>query len=245
MSALSSLGFNSLSQVNQRFPWNSLSWIVLIAVIVAILASIYLQYYPILTSNIAPTLYGEGFYGGAVRGTGHPDCLRDLNDGAEVLSLVLGAEGSPDYEEFQLILSKLGCLKKDLMSPSGIVQATLRQPYATSHDREPVGEVAATCLNRTIPKRDLDIVFKTWLDRGKVLLKRLCTITKMSESDVQKAEALFASAHADVYNVALGRCIITPDEQAAAAHDAQPNEDPYASEQREYKGYFSGFGGQI
>jgi hypothetical protein len=45
--------------------------------------------------------------------------------------------------------------------------------------------------------------------------------------------------------VAIGRCIITPGEQEAAAHDAQPNDDPYASGQREYKGYFSGFGGQI
>jgi hypothetical protein len=240
---MSSLGFGT--QLNNIIPWNSISWIVLIAVVVAIVAAIYLQYLPTLTSNMMPMKTNEGFYGGAVRGTGHPDCLRDLNDGAEVLSHVLAAEGTADYEEFQLILSKLGCLKKDLMSPSGIVQATLYQPYATSHDREPVGEVASQCLNRTIPRRDLDIIFKTWFDRGNVLLKRLCTLTQQKESDVQLNEKLFASAYADVYNVAVGRCIITPGEQAAQAHDAQPNDDPYSSEQREYKGYFSGFSGQI
>ena len=241
----SGVSFNSLSQINRSFPWSAVSWIVLMAVAIGIVAALYLQYKPVLSAGIAPALNTEGFYGGAVRGTGHPDCLRDLNDGAELLSMVMGAEGTADYDEFQLILSKLGCLKKDLMSPSGIVQATLYQPYATSHDREPVGEVAATCLNRTIPRRDLDIVFKTWLDRGKVLLKRLCTLTQMREEEVRKCDTLFASAHADVYNVAVERCIITPGEQAAAAHDAQPNDDPYASTQREYKGYFSGFSGQV
>jgi len=243
MSYFGSLGFDSLTQGNSIIPWNSISWIILIAVVVGIVAVIYLQYLPVLTS--LPQQSAEGFYGGAVRGTGHPDCLRELNAGAELLSYVMSAEGTADYDEFQLILSKLGCLKKDLMSPSGIVQATLYQPYATSHDREPVGEVAGQCLNRTIPKRDLDIIFKTWADRGKVLLKRLCTLTHMTESHVEHCDKLFASAVADVYNVATGRCLITPAEQAAAAHDAQPNDDPYASEQREYKGYFSGFSGQI
>ena len=241
---------NSWTSLTEKIPWTPISWIVLIAVIVAIIAAIYIQYLPILspiltipTPSIIKTK--EGFYGGAVRGTGHPDCLRDLQEGAEVLSYVMGAQGTDDYEEFQLILSKLGCLKKDLLSPSGIVQATLYQPYATSHDREPVGEVAATCLNRTIPKRDLDIVFKTWLDRGLVLLKRLCTLTNMSEAQVQKCEALFTSAQGDVYNIATGRCLITPAEQYAEAHDAQPFEDPYLSDLREYKGYFSGFSGAV
>jgi len=235
--------YGTLNQLNNIIPWNTISWIVLVAVVVALVAAIYLQYTPVLTSIQSAT--AEGFYGGAVRGTGHPDCLRELNEGAELLSLVLGAEGTADYDEFQLILSKLACLKKDLMSPSGIVQATLYQPYATSHDREPVSQVAASCLNRTIPKRDLDIVFETWYDRGKILLKRLCTVTKMTEQEVKRCDQLYADVNADVYNVAQGRCLISIQEQEAGAHDAQPNDDPYASTQREYKGYFSGFSGQI
>jgi hypothetical protein len=239
---------NSFSQLSESIPWTTISWIVLIAVIVAIVGAIYVQYLPVLSPILTiptPSIISEGFYGGAVRGTGHPDCLRDLQEGAEVLSYVMGAQGTEDYDEFQLILSKLGCLKKDLMSPSGIVQATLYQPYATSHDREPVGEVAGSCLNRTIPKRDLDIIFKTWLDRGKILLKRLCTLTQMSEEQVQKCDQLFASAHADVFNVATGRCLITPAEQYAGVHDAQPYEDPSIANLREYKGYYSGFSGAV
>ena len=227
-----------------RIPWTPIKWILVLAALAGLVAYVYIKYTPVLTANVA-FQDKEGFYGGAARGTGHPDCLRDLQEGAEVLGYVMGAQGTEDYDEFQLILSKLGCLKKDLMSPSGIVQATLYQPYATSHDREPVGEVAGTCLNRTIPKRDLDIIFKTWLDRGKILLKRLCTLTQMREEQVQKCDQLFESAHADVYNVAIGRCLITPAEQYAEAHDAQPYEDPFLSDLREYKGYFSGFSGAV
>ena len=248
MATLYSSASNSLVSVSEGIPWATISWIVMIAVVVAAVAAIYLNYLPALSSiTTLPKSQksAEGFYGGAVRGTGHPDCLRELNGGAELLSYVISAEGTADYDEFQLILSKLACLKKDLMSPSGIVQATLYQPYATSHDREPVAEVAATCLNRTLPKRDLEIIFGTWNTRGKILLLRLCTLTKMSEADVQKCEAIFATVIADVQDVAMSRCLISPKEQYAEAHDAQPNDDPYSSGQREYKGYFSGFSGQI
>jgi hypothetical protein len=190
----------------------------------------------------------EGFFGGVVRGAGHPDCLRDLQAGAELFGMMQAAAGTGDYSEFQVLLSKMGCLKKDLMSPSGIVQATLYQPYATSHDREPVAEVAATCLAKTIPERDLEIVFATWRDRGNVLIRRLCTLANFKEEEAKKAEQLFATAWSDVYEVAKGRCLASPSEslyQAGSPHDAQPYEPPQLEDLREYKGYYSGWAGQI
>ncbi len=190
----------------------------------------------------------EGFFGGVVRGAGHPDCLRDLQAGAELFGMMQGAAGTGDYAEFQVLLSKIGCLKKDLMSPSGIVQATLYQPYSTAHDREPVAEVAATCLAKTIPERDLEIVFATWRDRGNVLIRRLCTLANLKESDAKKAEQLFAAAWTDVYEVARGRCLAAPSEslyQAESPHDAQPYEPPQLEDLREYKGYYSGWTGQV
>jgi hypothetical protein len=188
----------------------------------------------------------EGFFGGVVRGAGHPDCLRDLNAGAELLGMMGAAAGTPDYEEFQVMLSKIGCMKKDLMSPSGIVQATLYQPYANSHDREAVAEVAAMCLAKTIPERDLDIVFGTWRDRGNVLIRRLCTIASLTEAEAKKAEELFAGAWRDVYDVAKGRCLVSPSEAMYATgspHDAQPNTTANVEDLAEYKGYFSGWSG--
>ena len=125
----------------------------------------------------------EGFYGGVARGSGHPDCLRTLPEGSQLLDLVASANNIPagvsdssaDYKEMELILSKLACLKKDLLSPSGIVEATRTQAFETAHDRMNVGEVCAMCLSHSIPARDLDFIFATWRDRGRVLLRKLCT----------------------------------------------------------------------
>ncbi len=159
----------------------------------------------------------EGFFGGVARGSGHPDCLRTLPEGSEILDTLLSrvqansdiTEGSADYRELQLILSKLGCLKKDLMSPSGIVEATRYQAFETSHDRINVAEVCAMCLNQTIPSRDLDIVFATWRDRGKVLLRKLCTEAQLDEDGVKRLEVLYHKAWSDVYDIAKSRCLKT------------------------------------
>jgi hypothetical protein len=257
-------------------PWMTIFRVVIIAGIVSYMASVFLQYplsglaqgsgmarwyvpgvqqFTDMGSNgkgmkkEATKVTEEGFFGGVVRGAGHPDCLRDLNAGAELLGMMGDAAGTPDYEEFQVMLSKIGCLKKDLMSPSGIVQATLYQPYANSHDREAVAEVAAMCLAKTIPERDLDIVFGTWRDRGNVLIRRLCTIANLTEAEAKKAEGLFAGAWRDVYDVAKGRCLVSPSEAMYATgspHDAQPNMTAGVEDLAEYKGYFSGWsGGQV
>ena len=81
----------------------------------------------------------EGFYGGA-RSTDVPDCLRTLPEASSLLDMLSGvsgypSDGSDDYREFTLILSKMACLKKDLMSPSGIVEATRPLAFDTTHDR--------------------------------------------------------------------------------------------------------------
>lgn len=159
----------------------------------------------------------EGFFGGVARGSGHPDCLRTLPEGSEILDTLLGrvesnpsvSEGSADYREFQLILSKLGCLKKDLMSPSGIVDATRYQAFETAHDRINVAEVCGMCLSKTIPSRDLDIVFATWRDRGKVLLRKLCTEAQLNQEELSRIEELYQKAWSDVYDIAKSKCLKT------------------------------------
>lgn len=160
----------------------------------------------------------EGFYGGVSRGSGHQDCTRTLPEAAELLgvlqprinaNLSVTEDGSPDYRELQLILSKLACLKKDLMSPSGIVEATRYQAFETAHDRINNAEVAAMCLNQTIPSRDLDIIFITWRDRARVLLRKLCTEAELKEEQVVQLEKLLHKAWNDVYDIAKSRCLKT------------------------------------
>jgi hypothetical protein len=161
----------------------------------------------------------EGFYGGVARGSGHPDCLRTLPEGSELLNLLTNkgvnhipsgvSDASSDYKEFELILSKLACLKKDLMSPSGIVEATRYQAFETAHDRMAVAEVCGMCMSQTIPSRDLDIIFATWRDRGKVLLRKLCTEANLNEKEVVQTEQLFTKAWSDVYDIAKSKCLKT------------------------------------
>ena len=161
----------------------------------------------------------EGFYGGVARGSGHPDCLRTLPEGSQLLDVLASggvdkipagvSDASADYKEMELILSKMACLKKDLLSPSGIVEATRTQAFETSHDRMNVGEVCAMCLNQTVAPRDLDIVFATWRDRGQVLLRKLCTEANLVEAGVVQVETLFKAAWSDVYDIATSRCLKT------------------------------------
>jgi hypothetical protein len=197
------------SNFHYTIPYTMIFTIILVAVLVG-----FFVHFMYFTPKFPRT--NEGFFGGVARGSGHPDCLRTLPEGSEILDVLLSrvnpiaiSEGSADYREFQLILSKLGCLKKDLMSPSGMVEATRYQAFETAHDRINVGEVCAMCLNQTIAPRDLDIVFATWRDRGRVLLRKLCTEAQLTEQDVVKLEVLYNRAWSDVYNISRSKCLKT------------------------------------
>lgn len=191
-----------------QVPYDWIITILFVAIIVGLI---------VRTTVFTPSFYdmNEGFYGGAARGTGIPDCLRTLPEASELLNMISGrvsgypSEGSDDYREFTLILSKMACLKKDLLSPSGIVEATRHQAYETAHDRVPVAELCGMCLNQTVGARDLDISFATWRDRANVLMRKLCTEANLSEIDVVKVEKLFATIYDDVYHLSTSKCLKT------------------------------------
>lgn len=191
-------------------PYSLVMYLLILSVIVGVI--VYFMYNTPKYSRV-----NEGFFGGVARGSGHPDCLRTLPEASEILEFVMPrinttsniSDGPADFNEFQLILSKLACLKKDLMSPSGIVNSTKYQSFETAHDRINVAEVCAMCLNQTISPRDLDIVFATWRDRGKVLLRKLCTEANLKEDDVRYVEKLFNSAWSDVYDISQSKCLST------------------------------------
>lgn len=191
-------------------PYTLIINIILVAVLVGIL--VHFMFFTPKYKRV-----GEGFFGGVARGSGHPDCLRTLPEGSEILDTLVRSvksnpgisEGSADYKEFQLILSKLGCLKKDLMSPSGIPEATRYQAFETAHDRINVAEVCAMCLSKSIPPRDLDIVFATWRDRGQVLLRKLCTEAQLNQSELNRLEDLFQKIWSDVYEISKSQCLKT------------------------------------
>jgi hypothetical protein len=219
-------------------------WILSLAVILVIFYSVRLfvttPLYASQFNTLTPTT--EGFQG-VVFGSGEPPCLRDLDAAARVLDTLsknCNEENEADLRELALLLGKLACLKKDLMSPSGIVMNTRHLQFETHHDREPVAEVAAQCLNRTIPGRDLDIVFETYKKRGLELIHNLAASLKLSEEASRAAEGNFQKAWADVYEVAQSRCLATEQNGAgpfnpnAAAAYMPPSLDYLKA----YQGYY-------
>ena len=195
----------------------------------------------------------EGFYGGVARGSGHPDCLRTLPEGSQLLDILVSkrvnsipagaSDASADYQEMELLLSKMACLKKDLLSTSGQVDATRYQTFETAHDRINVGELCGMCMNQTIARRDLDIIFATWRDRGNVLLRKLCTEANLSEQEVVAVEKLFSKSWTDVYDVAQSKCLKTDFSKqngGSTGGDVGAYEPPSLKEDRSYDYKYGG-----
>jgi hypothetical protein len=182
----------------------------------------------------------EGFYGGVARGAGVPDCLRTLTDAAEVYrTLAEACPESKDLAEMRLLLSKWGCLKKDLMGIQGVVEATRYQPYSTLHDRIPVADIAGQCKSKTMPQRDLDISLETWRERADFLLRRLAASVNLSQQEVARLEKLLASSWADLYNIAKSQCLTyIPSGELKLPRDAAPYLPDNLVDLGPYKGYF-------
>jgi hypothetical protein len=186
--------------------------------------------------------YNEGFR--APMGAGDLACSQSLSDASALLGMFAGnpdCHSSPDYEELRLILGKLACFKTDLMSTSGIVNSTRYLPYVTSHDREQVAETTARCLAKTIPDRDLDIIFETWQMRAIKLVTKLATYAELSEGDTKNAEKLLDKCFKDVYDVARTTCLKGEPMMAGKStspRDPAPSIPETLAEHGSYNGYF-------
>jgi hypothetical protein len=202
----------------------------------------------------------EGFYGGAARGTGLPDCMHSSAEGSALIAMFMdksekaGKElgqgrvstfGDADLNKENLseltqIVSKLACFKKDLVSPAHIVEATRYQPFATAHDIEPIAETTGRCFAKTVSPRDLEISFDKWTDRGEKLIRMLCTAMGFNGEELDKAHKLFISFTRDVKDIARGKCLQGDPSIAGklAPRDAGPYEAPELAELGPYNGYF-------
>jgi hypothetical protein len=187
----------------------------------------------------------EGFAGPAV-GAGEPMCLRTSSEAAALYELfaskrVSTEEGPDDLRELSLILGKISCFKRDLMSTAGMVEATRYQPFSTSHDLEPVAETTARCFAKTIPQRDLALTLDKWGSRGTFLVLRLCSALGLTEAEKDEAVRLLGAAMADVTEIAMGRCCNGGAAQIAG--QSQPRmvggyEPKPLVDMGEYKGYY-------
>jgi hypothetical protein len=186
----------------------------------------------------------EGF-GGAAQGTGSPDCLRSSSEGAALIALFRDLkstveEGPDDLRELTQLVGKLSCFKKDLVSPSYIVNATRGQKYATSHDIEPIAETTGRCFAKTISPRDLGLSLDKWTARGELLVQRLCTAYRLTAKEVEKAQGLLRALIRDVTDIARGACLQGEPMIAGkpGPRDAHPHESDDYAVLGEYTGYY-------
>lgn len=159
----------------------------------------------------------EGFQGPS-KGVSDIPCGQESSYAVELSEMFSAKEssteeGQADLMEFKLILSKMCCLKHDLLSTNQVVRATLSIPYNTSHDRENLGDTVGRCFTKSMPRRDLDIIFDTWRTRGLVLLDKLCTSYNLSSSEEDAANRAFMSLWTDTRGLAQGVCLGAVDEK--------------------------------
>lgn len=165
-----------------------------------------------MSSSTMPTAYVSEGFAAAPHIGGLPDCMNASDDSAAIYSTFVSKsstteEGADDLEELTILLGKLACLKRDLMSPGHLVSATKSSPFSTMHDLEPVAETAARCFAKTIPVRDIEIAVDKWATRGKMLLNRLCTSYSLTSTVQEKTLALFKSVIEDIKDVMKTVCL--------------------------------------
>jgi hypothetical protein len=152
----------------------------------------------------------EGFQGPS-KGVSDIQCGQESSYATSLSSLFASKEsateeGEADLDEFRIILSKLCCFKHDLMSSNQVVQSTLSLKLNTSHDRENVADTVGRCFTKSLPSRDLEIIFDTWKERGLALLDRLCTSYKLNSEEAKTAKNNFLSVWSDTRDTSLSVC---------------------------------------
>ena len=153
----------------------------------------------------------EGFQG-PTRGVSSFPCGQESADASALVDIFEGRvctteEGAPDLVELKAILSKMCCMKHDLMGVSQTVQATMYLSYANTHDRENPADTVARCFTKGIPPRDLDITYATWKDRALLLITPLCTSFSLSSNESEEAKKYFMRAWNDCFDVARTVCL--------------------------------------
>lgn len=185
----------------------------------------------------------EGFQGPA-RGVSSIPCGQESSHVTDILEIFSNKmptteEGSPDFKEFKEIMSKMCCMKHDLMGAAQVVSSTLYVPYNNTHDRENPADTVGRCFTKSMPPRDLDIIFATWKNRGLLLLDKLCTSYKLSGRQSDNARKHFNSLWSDVFDIAKGFC--SPPEKApehGSPRDPKGFMRADVEELGEYKGYY-------
>jgi hypothetical protein len=190
--------------------FTSTSFFVFFAIIIAVAVGLVTMSVFSRMNTVPSGLRKEGFQGPAMGVSDFP-CGQESSEARALAEMFFNKnssaeDGEPDLKELKQILSKLCCMKHDLMSPGQVVQNMMYLPYSNTHDRENPADTVARCFTKSIPPRDLDITFGTWKQRAMTLISRLCTSYKFSSSEADRAMQLFTDVWNDVFSIAKNAC---------------------------------------
>lgn len=186
----------------------------------------------------------QGFYGGPINGTSGLACGRMSSEAEKLVSMFatrqldVGEEGQMDLRDLKAVLSKMLCMKQDLMAPQQTITAAKELGFATHMDIQPVADLTARCFSKTVPERDLSIQFGKWREFGLDMVRRLCTAGSLSEAESNEAEGLFVAVWKDAMDVALTNCISSIPSGKVSPHDAAPRTPESIMDLSEYDGYY-------
>ena len=215
-----------------------------IAIVISLLAG-YLANVIITRRKTVPSGKWEGFQGFHGNSVGVPDiaCSQESADAVALSDLFDGrkattGDGPDDLREFKMILSKLCCAKHDLLSSSQSIHSTMKLPYNTSHDREPLANTVARCFTKSVPARDIDITFSTFNDRGLALLNKLCTSYTLSNEESDRAKGFFMTCLMETLMIAKETCIKPQAAESENPRDLKGLMAKKIKDLGEYKGYY-------
>jgi hypothetical protein len=234
-----------------EWPSASTLAIIIVSVILCLFIARYFFYgkatVPLPSYKSGFTVTKEGFLlpteaGGIIdseKVEGPQNCLNLSAPATTILGMIPSTEHSDDTVELKRLLNKLSCFKKDLSSPNHLVDATLKQPYITDHDVEPIAEVTARCFAKTISPRDLEISFDIWTGRGNALLESIAAACGMSSADLTKAQSVFNLFIRDIRNDAQESCL--QKEPLISGKPGPRDPHPYSNPNEKDFGKYDGF----
>ena len=153
----------------------------------------------------------EGFSTIALNDSDFPSCLaRDYDAQKLLTSLKTATKGHGDasaaamaYQELSLIVQKLLCMDADITSLGAGVYASLRLPFNTQHDMEPVGTFVGRCLKNAVKERDISLTVGKLQDRGTVLIAALCHNSHSKAEAVTLFDGVVKRTKANITKVCL------------------------------------------
>jgi hypothetical protein len=180
--------------------------ILIFSVLIAVIAAgLYFRMYP----KFPPTARYENFANPAVA-PDEPTCVHRSADAQVLMGLFKQCpkrsptEDATDREELALILNKLTCLDADVTNNGVNGYNTLKLPYNTSHDAEPLTNFVGRCLNNGTRSRDLEIVIDRFEKRGKTLIENL---SRRMDIDSKEPLVHFAEVIKTTMNALTTNCL--------------------------------------